>query len=367
MVADPRRHGVPRQALRRTGSSGEGDRICALTGLRGRPIGGEVMSAPEGEVDGYCPVRWLDHGREAIAALPEHVDLSTASPIREQLLALINRGAKMLIADMTATISCDHAGADILARVHQRAAASGTELRLVVTAPVVRRVLSIRHIDRLISIYPVLEAALAASRTAVVLPLVPRHARTGSAGYKGPDAARPVVQEESQVTAVTPAVLWQALEALPDGVALTDDNDQIALVNRRLEEMFGYEHGELAGRPLRALIPASDTAWVTAIRKNGTAFPAQISLVPVKAKTGRFTLAVIRGSTGLDPDGAAGILDKITRSIFAVGMTLSTTADMSSADLRNRIDEATRLLDDLLNGIYEAAFHGRRPQQADGQ
>ena len=107
----------------------------------------------------------------AVAALPEHVDLSTAGPIREQLLTLINRGAETLIADMTATISCDHAGAGALARVHQRAAASGTELHLVVAAPVVRRVLGISNLDRSVSIYPVLEAALAARASGRPIPL----------------------------------------------------------------------------------------------------------------------------------------------------------------------------------------------------
>jgi len=109
------------------------------------------MSLLEGQV------RWLDRGRQAIVALPEHVDLSTAGSIREELLTLINRGAETLIADMSATVSCDHAGTETLARVYQRAAASGTELRLVVTAPVIRRVLGISGLDRLVSIYPVLE------------------------------------------------------------------------------------------------------------------------------------------------------------------------------------------------------------------
>ena len=63
---------------------------------------------------------------------------------------------------MTATASCDHAGADAVVRAYQRAVASGTQLRLVVTAEIVRRVLSINGIDRLISIYPSVDAATAA-------------------------------------------------------------------------------------------------------------------------------------------------------------------------------------------------------------
>jgi len=55
---------------------------------------------------------------------------------------------------MTVTVSCDHAGPDAVGRAYQRAAAAGTQLRLVVPAPVVRRVLSINGLDRLIPIYP---------------------------------------------------------------------------------------------------------------------------------------------------------------------------------------------------------------------
>ena len=84
------------------------------------------------------PVHWM--GRQAVVALPEHIDVSNASEIREELLSVINRGAATLIADMTATLSCDQSGADAVMRAYQRALASGTQLRLAVTAQIVRRV-----------------------------------------------------------------------------------------------------------------------------------------------------------------------------------------------------------------------------------
>ena len=110
------------------------------------------------------PVPWM--GRQAVVALPEHIDVSNAGQIREELLWVINRGAAALIADMTATLSCDHSGADAVMRAYQRAVASGTQLRLVVTAPIVRRVLDINGLDRLIPLYPSLEAATAAGTSA---------------------------------------------------------------------------------------------------------------------------------------------------------------------------------------------------------
>lgn len=94
-------------------------------------------------------------------------------PDPEELLLVINQGAAALIADMTATVSCDHAGADAVVRAYRRAVVNGIQLRLVVTAQIVRRVLSINGLDRLIPIYPCLEAAVAARAPAPVIPVAP--------------------------------------------------------------------------------------------------------------------------------------------------------------------------------------------------
>ncbi len=108
--------------------------------------------------DAY-PVQWT--GGQAVVTLPEHIDTANTGQIREELLMLINRGAAVLIVDMTATASCDYAGAEALVRAYRRAVANGTQLRLVVPAEVVRRVLSGNGIDRLVSVYPSREAAIA--------------------------------------------------------------------------------------------------------------------------------------------------------------------------------------------------------------
>jgi anti-sigma B factor antagonist len=92
------------------------------------------------------------------------MDGSNAEQIQDELLSVINGGATGLIADMTATIWCDHAGAGAVVRAFQRAVITGTELRPVVTAPAVSRVLSRSGVDRLVPIHPSLEAATAASR-----------------------------------------------------------------------------------------------------------------------------------------------------------------------------------------------------------
>lgn len=64
----------------------------------GRPGPPRVSAAREvttAVIKDTYPVRWT--GREAVVTLPEHIDVSNATQISEQLLSLINRGAAALI------------------------------------------------------------------------------------------------------------------------------------------------------------------------------------------------------------------------------------------------------------------------------
>lgn len=105
------------------------------------------------------PVQWS--GRTAVVSLPAEIDLTIADALREALLAVLNQGAVALVADMTATTFCDSAGITALVRAAKRAAATGAEMRLAVTAPQVLRVFTLVGIDRLIDIHPSVAAARA--------------------------------------------------------------------------------------------------------------------------------------------------------------------------------------------------------------
>ena len=116
------------------------------------------------------PVQWT--GQQAVVALPGHMDASSAGQIREELLSVTNVGGAARIADTTATTSCNHAGANAVARAFQRAVIWGTELRLVVTSQHVSRVFSLTGLNRLVPIYLSLEAATSAGPPAEVLAVV---------------------------------------------------------------------------------------------------------------------------------------------------------------------------------------------------
>ena len=89
------------------------------------------------------------------------IDLTNAESLRDALLSALNTGARGLVVDMTATSFLDSAGVNALVRASRRAAAAEAALRLVVTAPAVRRVLDLVGIDRLIEVYPSVTEAVA--------------------------------------------------------------------------------------------------------------------------------------------------------------------------------------------------------------
>lgn len=114
------------------------------------------------------PVHW----RRTVITLPDHIDVSTASQIGEERLSVVNRGATALIADMTATVSCDHAGANAVVRAYQRAPVAGTQLRLVVTAQVVQRTPTLHGLDGLVPVYPSLKTATPAAAPTTSVPVM---------------------------------------------------------------------------------------------------------------------------------------------------------------------------------------------------
>jgi len=277
-----------------------------------------------------CPVQWL--GEQALVALPERIDVSNAGQIRDELLAVINRGAEALIADLTATTFCDRAGADAVARAYQRAAAIRTQLRLVVTSGAVLQMLGMSGAGRLVPVYPSVPAALAV---------------LWSAANPRPDRAVLIsarLEPREPASAVSASLLWKMIDAVSDGVALADGGGTLVLANQRLEEMFGYRPGELTGQPVERLIPADlqashrghqaayarapsvrpmgSGAALPGLRKDGSTFAAEVSLSPLLTARGRFALAVVRDMTTAGPPVRRGqeLLGAVVTALYGIGL-----------------------------------------------
>ena len=106
-----------------------------------------------------------------------------------------------------------------------------------------------------------------------------------------------------------------AIEASPSGVLVVDAIGAIVRVNREVERQFGYTRGELVGRSVDLLVPEHLRAAHATFRedfvhapvarpmgegrelfgrrKDGTLFPVEIGLRPIRTPDGRFVLASI--------------------------------------------------------------------------
>ena len=121
------------------------------------------------------------------------------------------------------------------------------------------------------------------------------------------------------------------------------------------------------------------------LRKDGTTFPAQVSLSPVTTPAGHFTLTVIRDLTsarrlqefvGLARAAAAAeqehrgreLLDTVVTSLFRVGLSLQAATGLPAPAARQRIDDALGHLDEVIRQIRGTAFttrgHGTPAQPA---
>ena len=106
-----------------------------------------------------------------------------------------------------------------------------------------------------------------------------------------------------------------AIEASPSGVLVVDASGAIVRVNREVERQFGYTRGELVGRSVDLLVPEhlraahatyredfvhepvarpmGEDRELFGRRKDGTLFPVEIGLRPIRTADGSFVLASI--------------------------------------------------------------------------
>ncbi|HEY8945568.1 MAG TPA: PAS domain S-box protein [Polyangiaceae bacterium] len=109
------------------------------------------------------------------------------------------------------------------------------------------------------------------------------------------------------------------LEAAPDAMVIVDATGRIQLVNGQAERLFGYAREELLGKPVELLVPARYREQhpfhregyfvgprarpmgagldLYATRKDGSEFPAEISLAPMRTGTEVLVTAAIRDVT----------------------------------------------------------------------
>lgn len=109
--------------------------------------------------------------------------------------------------------------------------------------------------------------------------------------------------------------LHAILEAAPDALLVVDDAGRVCLANEQAERLFGHERAALLGQPIELLIPERyreshrdqrrrfaaaprkrpmGGIELRCARRDGSEFPAEISLSPVVTAQGRFVVAAVR-------------------------------------------------------------------------
>ncbi|MBS1234979.1 MAG: hypothetical protein H6R43_695, partial [Nitrospirae bacterium] len=111
----------------------------------------------------------------------------------------------------------------------------------------------------------------------------------------------------------------QLLQSAPDAMVFVDKNAKIVLVNAQLGSLFGYTEEELTDMDLDCLVPVryrshhrenvaryfeqprvrfmgTDLA-IYGLRKDGSEFPADISLSPLETDGGIFAVGAVRDIT----------------------------------------------------------------------
>jgi PAS domain S-box-containing protein len=134
------------------------------------------------------------------------------------------------------------------------------------------------------------------------------------------DAALTALEAEKQrrieaETALAEEKFRLAVDAFPNGMVMVDSGGRIVMVNAETLRLFGYERSELIGRSIEMLVPPRFRAGhpqfrddftahpgtramgvgrdLSGLRKDGTEFPVEVGLNPLKTNDGVMVLSVI--------------------------------------------------------------------------
>lgn len=112
---------------------------------------------------------------------------------------------------------------------------------------------------------------------------------------------------------------FSLLESVPDAIVIIDRRGAIRYVNALAEKLFGYDRAEILGKPVEVLLPARFREMhrihregyhaaprarpmglgldLFGLRKDGSEFPAEISLAPLRVEGEGYAISAVRDVT----------------------------------------------------------------------
>lgn len=209
--------------------------------------------------------------------------------------------------------------------------------------------------------------------------------------------------ERSQMSDLAWADYAVVFEAAPDGIVIVDEGGEIRDVNPQMVEMFGYEREELVGEPIEILVPEplreahqeDREAYLddpharpmgigmelSGRREDGSRFPVEISLSPMRTTTGRHVIAIVRDMTESNRLRAFGISalrateeerqriarelhDDTAQRLAALMMRLRVAIQSSESHEAEVLEDVRQEVEDVVEGIRRIA-RGLRPPALD--
>ena len=159
------------------------------------------------------------------------------------------------------------------------------------------------------------------------------------------------------MTRLADSTLLGLLDAVPDAMLAVNEAGLIVLVNAQAERLFGYRREDLIGRPVELLVPIADPnfpPYATGLqmagrRKDGSEFPASVSVSTMAADTGLLISATIRDATEVSEVEA----ERVRVKTEAERVRLEAEADRVKAEGEKTEAERVRLEAEAERGRLE--------------
>lgn len=197
---------------------------------------------------------------------------------------------------------------------------------------------------------------------------------------------------------------WSLFDAAPDAILVVAADGTIAFVNDAATKLFDCELGDLLDTSVEALVPSDSRSvhserrrsygehpraramgsglQLSAVRPDGSEFPAEISLSPLRLDDVTFTVAAVRDvSERVDAEAAylrsqealrqaemrmvvaedrdriaRDLHDTVIQRLFGTGLSLQAAASLAEPRLRERLETAIADLDEMIFELRTTIF-----------